>query len=92
MSELVDWVSERVLKSTDSYSQVGLGGTDNGGQFSLVLALDVLNGQDSSSLLMDNGAKTSLALDDNVGNTHLSAEGRKIDNQLDRVNIVSNDD
>ena len=40
---------------------------------------------------MNNSAKAGLAFDDDVGNTHLSAEGREIDNQLDWVYIVGND-
>jgi len=76
----------------DDRLQVRLGGTNDGGQLALVLALDVLDGQDGGSLLVDNGAEAGLALDNDVGDTHLSAEGRKVDNQLDWVNIVSNDD
>jgi len=72
--------------------EVGLCSTDDGGQLALVLTLDVLNGQGSSSLLVDNGAEAGLALDNEVGDTHLSAEGWKVDNQLNWVNIVSNDD
>ena len=41
---------------------------------------------------MDNGAKTGLALDNDVGNPHLSAEGRKVNNQLNWVDVVGNYD
>ena len=41
---------------------------------------------------MDNGAKASLALDNDVGNAHLSAKGREVDNQLDWVYVMSDDD
>jgi len=41
---------------------------------------------------VDNSAEAGLALYNDVGNTHLSAEGWKVDNQLNRVNIVGNDD
>ena len=57
----------------------------------MVLALDILNGQDGGSLLVDNSAESGLTLDDDVGYTHLPAEGREIDDQLDWVYIVGND-
>ena len=41
---------------------------------------------------MDNGAEAGLALDNDVGNTHLPAEGREVDDQLNWVYIVGNDD
>jgi hypothetical protein len=41
---------------------------------------------------VNDGAETGLALDDDVGNTHLSAEGREVDDKLNRVDIVGNDD
>lgn len=40
---------------------------------------------------MDNRAETSLALDNDVGNTHLPAEGGEEDDEFDGVDIVSND-
>ena len=75
-----------------NHRQVGLSSADDGGQFALVLALDILNGQDGGSLLVDDSAKAGLALDDDVGNTHLPAEGREVNNQLNWVHIVGNDD
>ena len=41
-------------------------------------------------LLVDDSTKTSLALDNGVGNSHLAAKSGQEDNQLDGVNIVSN--
>jgi hypothetical protein len=41
---------------------------------------------------MNNSSKTRLTLDDDVGYTHLAAEGRKEDNKLDRINIVCDGD
>ena len=72
--------------------QVSLGGTDNGGQLALIFALDVLNRQDSSSLLVYNDTKAGFALYDNIGNTHLSAKSWEIDNQFNWINVVSDDD
>lgn len=72
--------------------QVGLGSADEGSEITLVLALDVLKSNNSSSLLVDDGTETGLALDDDVRDTHLAAEGREVDNELDGVNIVSDHD
>lgn len=41
---------------------------------------------------MDDGSETSLALDDGVRNTHLTAESGQEDNELDGVDIVGNQD
>ena len=73
-------------------SQVGLRCADEGGEFTLVLALDVLKGDDGSSLLVNDRTKTSLALHDDVGNTHLATKGGKEDDELDGVDIVGDDD
>ena len=43
-------------------------------------------------LLVDNGTQTSLALDNGVRDTHLTAESGKEDNQLNGVNVVGNQD
>lgn len=41
---------------------------------------------------MDNSSETGLALDDGVGDTHLLAERRKENNQLNGVDIVGDED
>ena len=41
---------------------------------------------------MDDSAETGLALDNGVGDTHLLAEGRKEDDELNGVNIVGDQD
>lgn len=41
---------------------------------------------------MDYSAESGFALDDDVGDTHLAAKGGKEDDELDRVDIVSDDD
>lgn len=43
-------------------------------------------------LLVDDSAETGLALDNGVGDTHLLAERRKEDNELDGVDIVGDED
>ena len=72
--------------------QVGLGGADEGGQFALILAANLLDGEDSRGLLVHHCAKTSLALNDDIGDTHLAAERGKEDDKLDGVNVVGDDD
>jgi len=73
-------------------SEVSLGGGDDSTEILLVLALDVLEGQDSSGLLVNDGAETRFGFDDDVGNAHLAAESREVDDEFDGVDIVSNDD
>ena len=72
--------------------QVGLCGTDEGSEFTLVLRLNVLESDDGGGLLVDDSTETGLALDDDVGDTHLAAESGEEDNKLDGVNIVGDDD
>ena len=72
--------------------QVGLGGLDEGSELTLVLRADLLDGEDGGGLLVDDRAETGLALDDDVGDTHLAAESGEEDNKLDGVNIVGDDD
>ena len=73
-------------------SQVGFGSTDEGSEFALVLALDVLEGQDSSGLLVHDRAETSLALDDYIRDTHLATESGEEDDEFDGIDVVRNND
>lgn len=72
-------------------SQVGFGGADEGCKLALVFALDILESKDGGSLLVNYGAQTGFALDDDIGNTHFATKSGKEDNQLDGVDVVSND-
>ena len=54
--------------------------------------LDLGEGDDGSVLLVDEGAEAALALDDAVRDVHLAAQGREEDDELDRVDVVSDDD
>lgn len=65
-----------------------LDGREELGELSLVLGANLGESKDSSGLLVDNGTETSLALDNGIGDTHLAAESGKEDNQLNRVNVV----
>lgn len=73
-------------------SQVCLGSADEGSQLALVLRLDLLEGKDGGRLLVDDCAETGLALNNNVGDTHLAAQGGQEDDELNGVNVVRNDD
>ena len=85
MNEMAETVRENNI-------QVSLGGGDEGSQLALILAVDILEGDDSGGLLVNDGTETGLALDNDVGDTHLAAESGEEDNELDGVNIVSDDD
>lgn len=74
------------------HSQVGFGSADEVGKFALVLALHFLEGNDSSSLLVHNGTEASFALDDDVGDAHFTAQSRQENDQLDGIDVVSDDD
>lgn len=65
---------------------------DELGELSLVLGADLGKGEDSGGLLVNDGTETGLALNDNVGDTHLAAEGGKEDNELDGVDVVGDQD
>ena len=64
---------------------------DELGEVVLVLLAHLGESEDSGGLLVDNGTETGLTLDDDVWNTHLAAEGGQEDNELDRVDIIGND-
>lgn len=72
--------------------EVHLDSADQLGELVLVLASDVSEGNNGGSLLVNDGTKSGLVLDDAVRHAHLSAESRDEDNQLDGVNIISNND
>ena len=83
----------RFIRTTSTWcnSQVGFGSTDEGGEFTLVLTLDILEGQDSGGLLVDDRTEASLALDDHIRDTHLATESREENDKFDGVDIVCND-
>jgi len=54
----------------------------------LVFLVDSSEGNNSSSLLVNKSSKTSLILDDEERDLHLSAEGRKPKDKLDGVHIT----
>ena len=72
--------------------EVGLGGGDEGGKGGLVLGSDVLEDGDGRGLLVDDGTESGLVLDNHVRHSHLSAERREEDDELDRVNVVGDHD
>lgn len=72
--------------------EVGLGGRNERSQSLAVLGADVLQGDNSGGLLVNDRTETCLVLDNHVGDTHLAAQCRQEDDELDRVNIVGDDD
>lgn len=66
--------------------------SDEVGKVLLVLGIDINDSESSSSLLVDHLAETSLALDDDVRDTLLTAESGEPADELDGVNVVSDDD
>ena len=73
-------------------TQVSLGGADDGGEVTLVLALDFLDSDNSGGLLVNYSTETGLALDDDVGDTHLAAESGDEDDKFDGIDIMGDDD
>ena len=61
-------------------------------QLRLVLATHLRQRQHGRSLLVDDGAEARLALDDRVGDAHLAAERGQEDNELDRVDVIGDED
>ena len=72
-------------------TQVGLGGANDGSGVTLVLALDFLDSNDSGDLV-DYSTETGLALDDDIGDTHLAAESRDEDDEFDGIDIMGDED
>lgn len=70
--------------------EISLCGGHEGGELLVVLASDILEGENRSSLLMDDGSEASLGFNDHVRDAHLAAKCRQEDHELDRVNIVGN--
>jgi hypothetical protein len=62
--------------------QVSLGGAGDSSEFTLIFALDLLDSNNSRSLLVDYGPETGLALDDDVGHTQLAAESGGEDDEF----------
>lgn len=65
---------------------------DKLGELVLVLGADLGESEDGSGLLVDDRSETGLALDDDVGDTHLAAEGGEVDDELDGVDVVGDED
>jgi len=72
--------------------EIGLGCTDNGGKITLILALHFLKSNHSRGLLVNNSTETSFAFYNDIRDTHLATKGREKDDELDGVNIMSNND
>lgn len=67
-------------------------GRDQLAELRLVLALDFGERNDGGGLLVHHRAQARLALDDRIGHAHLAAQCGQEHNQLDRVNVVGDQD
>ena len=72
--------------------QVGFGSSDDGSELLLVFAPHFLESKDSGSLLVNDCAETGLGFNNHVRDTHLAAEGREEDDELDGVDVVRDND
>jgi hypothetical protein len=61
-------------------------------ELGFVLLANLGEGNDRGSLLVGQCAETGLSLDNGEGDIKLAAQGRKPDDELDRINIVGDDD
>ena len=61
-------------------------------KFLLITRLNTSQAHTSGSLLINKLSKTTLVLDDTVGDTHLLAESRKVHDELDRIHIAGDSD
>lgn len=64
---------------------------EKGVEGALILLADSSEGNGGGGLLTDQLSESRLGLDDAVRNTHLHAQGREPDNELNRVDIMGND-
>jgi hypothetical protein len=79
-------------KRREKDPQIRLRSRNKGSKLTLVLGFDILKSQDGGGFLVNDSAKTSLPLNDNIGDAHLSTESWQEYDQLDRVDIVGDDD
>ena len=63
-----------------------------GFELSLIRLVNSGKGHDGSSLLVAEGSKTGLVLDNKEGHLHLTAESREPQDQFDGVNVTGNED
>jgi len=68
--------------------EVDLDGRNETGELRLIFGLDVNKSQCRGRFLVHNHTKPRLALDDRVGRTGLTAKGREIEDELDRIDII----
>ncbi len=80
-SMLLILVVEAIVDSADQLTQL-----------ILVLLFDLSKRHDSCSLLVHDSSESGLAFDDGVWDAHLSAEGWEVDDQLNRIDIVGDED
>ena len=72
------------------YLQVGLSGRNQGSKFPVILTANLLDGNHSGGLLVNDGTKARLPLYNDIRNSHLTTERRKENDEFNRVNIMCN--
>ena len=70
------------------YSQIGLRSGNEGGKLAIILTANLLDGNNSCRLLVDDRSKASLSLNDDVRDTHFSTESRKENDEFNGVNVM----
>merc|ERR1719454_1805053 len=81
--------------TTDLFKSLIEVGLDSFGELahgSAILRIGSAESEASSSLAAHNTSEASLVLDNAVWDSHLSAESREEEDDLQRINIVGNDD
>ena len=81
-----------LAEERDVVEELGLDRVDELGELSLVLVLDVGDGDDRRGLLVDEAAEACLALDDAERDLFLPAERGEPEDELDGVDVVCDDD
>lgn len=86
-----DAASPGLVDLSGAVEVVGLGSTDKSSKRGLVRSRNIGDGAHGGSLLADGDTDAGLAGNDDVGDTHLAAEGGEEDNELNGVNVVGDD-
>jgi len=84
----VDSASPVATDLLETIVEVVSGGFDDFAQRTLVLRIDIGEGEGGASLPPDDPAEARFAFDDAIRDAHLAAEGWKMHHQLDRVHVV----
>lgn len=87
-----DTATDGLHGASIAVDEVLLGTLDEVSEVLLVLGINIDDSEGSGSLVVDDLTEAGLALNDDVGDTFLAAEGREPHDELNGVNVVSDDD